>query len=195
MDSASLNSHNSVTEKTNDNIIFSSLPTVTVNTGTTNTTYSSETQSYNRFELGYKEKVTTKHDNPRERKPKLSKNDMTTLEELGKAMGSIELAISTVNSFKTLNATSPSIADGIAYQIMKTYPCLSVKVILNVFGIGMHRYYRISKGQEKQDPGGLNGSQVTTNELKTLSEFINGLPVELGFPCVHRRILKTMSME
>ena len=55
-------------------------------------------------------------------------------------------------------------------------------------GIGMHRYYRISKGQEKQDPGGLNGSQVTTNELKTLSEFINGLPVELGFPCVHRRM-------
>lgn len=63
------------------------------------------------------------------------------------------------------------------------------RMLLEVFGIGSTRYRRIFSGEAPKPRGGMNANSVTDIMLASLSEMIEKLPTEEGFPCGHRRLM------
>ena len=58
-----------------------------------------------------------------------------------------------------------------------------------VLHIGSGRYYRIKQGLPKKKPSGQNNRAFGNDHLAHLSDFVhNGVPLEEGFPCAHRRL-------
>ena len=63
-------------------------------------------------------------------------------------------------------------------------------MVKSVFRIGNFKINRLKKGIDKQP-----SNVVTDSEINLIGEFLSGLPAEEGYPCLHRRLKKYITLQ
>jgi hypothetical protein len=141
--------------------------------------------------IGVKGQLSTSHSNPRALKKRDFFNEFSL-----KIGGKIALElIERFRNFNNGNKEQKAMADGVLSTLIHSHG-FGRKVLQDVFEIGTSRYNRVKKGVGKNtEYSRLNGSEVTAEMIKVLSNFVEKLTVELGYPCQHRRMKKYIAEE
>jgi hypothetical protein len=94
------------------------------------------------------------------------------------------------------NATQKALADALISELVIKYKLLmNVRLLWNIFHIGNYRIKRIKDLRQKSKPGGLNGSQVTPDMIKVLSDFMTTIATTERSSCSHQEAKRFCTVE
>jgi hypothetical protein len=141
------------------------------------------------FSRGYKGRLTTHHFNS-SRISKKSKEDwICAFEDVMrfKYKLSAKEILRIYNGYKEDNNLAG--LEGILINMLNVYK-LPENMVKSVFRIENFKINRLKKGIDKQP-----SNVVTYSKINLIGEFLSGLPAEEGYPCLHRRLKKYITLQ